>query len=127
MEIVKIILIGIVGILSYAYLKQLDSGLANLCAVSTGILIILTTVSYIITTVNFFKEFSYKSGISANLINLILKITVISYLTEFSVSLSEDVGVKSIGVKIEFASKIIIFVLSFPIIKNLFDIIFSFL
>ncbi len=123
MEIVKIACMAVVGAIIYVYLKSNGSELAGLSALSTGIILILTTVSYLISAVGFFSEMASKTGISSNLFLLVIKITAISYLADFSSSLCEDLGVKSLGDKVSFASKIMIFTLATPVIINLFDVI----
>lgn len=125
MEILKIASVGVVGALIFIYLKSNSSELSGLCAVATGILLILMTIDYIVMAVEFFKTMSDRTGISSGVFKIIIKIVAISYLADFSSSLCSDLGVGSLGVKVSFASKIIIFVLSFPIIMNLFDIITS--
>ena len=51
----------------------------------------------------------------------------ISYVLEFATSLCEDLNVKSIEAKLSFAGKLIIFVISLPIYKELFNVITSFI
>lgn len=123
MEILKIICIAVVGALVFVYLKTNGSELSGLCAVSTGILLLITTINYVITAVSFFSEMASKTGISSEVFLLVIKITAISYLADFSSSLCEDLGVKSIGNKVNFASKIIIFTMSTPIILTLFEVV----
>ena len=110
MEIIKIIFIGIVGTLVFVYLKNNGSELSGLCAIATSILIIILTVGYIIDAVSIFSAISERTGISSDLFVLIIKIISISYLSDFTYSFCEDAGVKSIGDKVNFACKIIIFV-----------------
>lgn len=123
MEIIKIACIAVIGAIVFVYLKTNGSELAGLSALSTGIILILTTVSYLISAVGFFSEMASKTGISSNLFLLVIKITAISYLADFASSLCDDLGVKSLGDKVNFASKIIIFTLSTPVIINLFDVV----
>ena len=123
MDILKIVCIAVVGALVFVYLKSNNSDLAGLCALSTGILLLITTISYVISAVGFFSEMASKTGISSEIFLLIIKIISISYLADFTSSLCDDLSVKSIGNKVNFASKIIIFTLSTPIIVTLFDVI----
>ena len=125
MEIIKIIFIGIVGTLIFIYLKNNNSELSGLSAIATSILIIILTVGYIVDTVKIFSLIAERTGISQELFTLIVKIISISYLSDFTYSFCEDAGAKSIGEKVNFTCKIIILVLSAPIINNIFNVISS--
>ncbi len=125
MEILKIILVSVVGIILFAYLKANNSELSGLSAVACGIVILILTVDYVIEAVDFFKNMASTTGIDSNVFKLITKIVAISYLTDFAQSLCVDLGSTSIGEKVSFAGRIIIFVLSIPIFMNLFEIISS--
>lgn len=127
MEILKIVLIGIIGAVSYVYLKSTNQELCGLLSLGTGIVILLFSLSYLFTAVNFFKTFALSTGISSEILTIILKITAISYLISFTETLCEDMGVTSIGSKIEFAGRVMIFVLALPIYSNLFNILSNFI
>lgn len=125
MEILKIICIAVIGALIFLYLKSNNSELSGITAVTTGILIIILTVDYISETVAFFSKMASTTGVSSELFVLIVKIVAISYLADFSSSLCEDLGAKSIGDKVNFASRLIVFVLSLPILSNLLTVVSS--
>ncbi len=127
MEILKIVVIGLIGAISFLYLKSTGSELCGLLSLGTCILILLSTLSYVFSVINFFKDFATNTGISSSVLLLILKITAISYLISFSQTLCEDMGVSSIGVKIDFAGRVVIFVMAIPIYTNLFNILTNFI
>ena len=127
MELIKIALIAVVGALLFIYLKSNSSDLAGLVVVATGILILLLTVDYVIETVTFFKKIGQNTGIDSSFLKIIVKIVAVSYLADFSSSLCADLGSTNLGEKVSFAGRIIIFVLSFPIFINLFNVITSFI
>ncbi len=127
MEILKIVLIGVIGAFCYVFLSSTKSEIAPLCLLATGLILIIEVLNYLLISVDFFKELSQKSGISGELLTTVLKIMAISYVLEFSMSLCEDLNVKSIQTKLAFSGKLIIFVLSLPIYKELFNVITSFI
>ena len=127
MELIKIALIAVVGALLFIYLKSNSSDLAGLVVVATGIFILLLTVDYVIETVTFFKKMGQNIGIDSSFLKIIVKIVAVSYLADFSSSLCADLGSTNLGEKVSFAGRIIIFVLSFPIFINLFNVITSFI
>lgn len=127
MEILKIVLIGLVGAFCYVFLSSTKSEIAPLCLLATGVVIVIEIVNYLILSVNFFNELALSTGISGELLRTVLKIMAISYVLEFSISLCEDLNVKSIQTKLAFSGKLIIFVISIPIYKELFSVITSFI
>lgn len=64
---------------------------------------------------------SDKSGINYTFISVLLKITGIAFLTEFSVNICKDAGEGAIATKVEMAGKVLIIALSIPIISALLD------
>ena len=125
MEILKVLSIGVIGAFVFIYLKSNGSELSGLSIIATGVLLLITVLGYVVTVVGFFSEMASKTGISSEIFILVIKIIAISYLADFTTSLCEDMGAKSIGDKVSFASKIIIFTISSPIIVTLFDVISS--
>ena len=127
MEIFKIVAVGLIGAFCYVFLSSTKSEIAPLCLLATGIVIVIQVVNYLLISVSFFKELASFSGISGELLTTVLKIISISYVLEFSTSLCEDLNVKSIQTKLAFSGKLIIFVISIPIYKELFSLITSFI
>ena len=126
MEIFKIIAIAIIGAFCYFFLNATKSEIAPLVLLATGIVLVIEVVNYLIITIDFFKEFAFLQGIGGNLITTVLKVMAISYVLEFATSLCQDLNVKSIETKLVFCGKLIIFVISLPIYKELFSVITSF-
>ena len=125
MEILKIVLVGIVGAIIYCYLKGVNSELSTLSVVATGLVILMLSISYVVDSFQFFSEMSQKSGIDSGIFVIIVKIIVISYLVDFAVNFCEDLGVKSISDKIVLGGKLIIFTISIPIFNSLIQTISS--
>ncbi len=119
MEIIKIVSIAVIGAIFFFYLKSVNSELSGLLCLGTGILILIISVEYVISAISFFKEFISTLGITSSILLLVVKITIIAYLIEFSKNLCEDLGSKSLGSKVDFAGRIIIFVTSIPIFTSL--------
>jgi stage III sporulation protein AD len=61
------------------------------------------------------------TGISKSFIILLLKITGISILTEFVVSICRDMGENSIANKVDLGGKLIVISLSIPVISSTLD------
>lgn len=125
MEIIKVISVAIVGALIFSYLKTTNSELSGIVAVAVGIIIVISVIEYLTKTVAFFVEITKRTGLSSDSFVTIVKVIAVSYLADFCESLCTDLGVKSIGDKVNFASRIIIFTLAIPVFINLYEIVSS--
>ncbi len=119
MEIFKFVLIGVIGAIIYVVLKKENSEIATLSLIATSLTLIILIVDYAVSVLNIFKELSTKTGISPSIFTIIIKTIIIAYLTEFSKSFCDDVGVSSIGNKVILAGKIFIFITVSPILFSM--------
>lgn len=122
-ELIKIIGIGLIGIIAIAILKQYRPEYTIYISLLAGILIIFITMDKLSAIVNLLTSISEKASINNTYIKILLKITGIAILSEFAVSVCKDSGENSIASKIELGSKVIIISMSIPIISNLLDLI----
>ena len=119
MEIFKIVAVGVISAILIVYLKHLNSDLAMPLTVCCGIILLIMTVSYVEDFITLFTNLSQISGLDGTVLKIILKILAVSYLIEFSSALIEDFGLKSIADKVVFGGKVLILILSAPIIEGL--------
>lgn len=127
MIVIKIVTLTLAGVLAVVYLRQINSELSTLAAVGAGVALILTVVSYMFTAVDFLRDLSEKTKVGGAVTVLVIKITVISYLIEFTESLCNDSGVTSLGKKVAFCGKLIILVSGLPIVYELIENVLSLL
>ena len=118
MEVYKIVAVGLVCTVLVVWLKSVGSEYALLAAIASSVLLLTMTLSYVIRFVGFFNRLSETTGVSSEVVVLVLKILGISYLIEFSSSLIEDFGLKSLSEKVVFAGKIVILTLSVPVMES---------
>jgi stage III sporulation protein AD len=118
MDIFKIIGICFLALVLSIILKEYKKEYSVYVLVVCGIIIILYSIDTIKEIFSFVKNVS-----NNNFINLLLKITGISILSEYAMSICKDSGETSIASKIDFGSKIIIISLSIPIISNTLEIL----
>ena len=123
MEIFKIILLGVVSTMLIALVRESKPELAVLLGVASGIAVLIMVVDALFDIVNTFYNIAYITGLSSNMFAAILKIIGIGYITEFAANICVDAGNKSIGDKISFAGKIVILVLSLPIVEGVVSVI----
>lgn len=123
MEVFKVVIIGVVCTIVIVYLKNVNSDFVMPVTICSGILILCLTLSYVNDFIDLFKTIAENSGLDSSIFKIILKIVAISYLVEFSATLIEDFGLKSLADKVVFAGKILILTMSAPIIESLINVV----
>lgn len=125
MEIYKIFAFAIVCAVLCFYLKNINSELFIPILLASGAILLYFSLDYLIDVTQFFSLLFDKTKIDKQIILLIFKIVLIAYLIEFTVSLIEDFGLKSLADKFLFTGKILLFCLSIPIFELFAKTIFS--
>ncbi len=116
MDIIKIIGVGFIALIITIILKEYRKEYAIYVVIICGVIILLYSLDTIIAIVNFIKDISKNRSFNTEFISCLLKITGISILTEYAVSICKDSGESSIASKIDFGGKILIISMSIPII-----------
>ena len=121
MEIIKIIGIGLISLVIILILRQYKPEYAIYVSLIAGILILTLSLGELTGVINLLRDISSKANINTKFLSLLLKITGISFLTEFAVSISKDSGETAIANKIDLGGKVLIIVISIPIITALLE------
>ncbi|WP_303861114.1 stage III sporulation protein AD [Alkalibaculum bacchi] len=125
MDIFQIAIIGIVATLLIVLIKKYNPEYQIFIAVATGVIILFVIYSYLGPILQSFQSLWSKTDIDNSYFEIILKVIVIAYITEFGAQICKDAGENSIGMKIELAGKVIIVYLSVPIVLSLIDFIIN--
>lgn len=123
MGILEIVALGIIATITVVLLKETKPEIAALVGLGAGIIIIITVLDSLFEIIYAFYNIAEQTGIDKGIFSSVLKIIGIGYISEFSSNICADAGVKSIGDKISFASKVIIMLLALPIMQSLIKII----
>lgn len=123
MDIIKIAAVGIITAVCAMLLRDTKSELAVLVTVAGGCIILLMVLDSFLGIFVALKNLMERAGIGGQIFSLLIKIIGIGYITDFSAGLVEETGAKSLADKIVLAGKVVIMVLSLPILIKLFDII----
>ncbi len=115
--------IGLVGTIVVVVLRQVKPELAIFAGTCTGVVIILLVTTSLGQLFSAVKNLTANNNISNGIMEYIIKIIGIGYLTEYASGISEDYGSKSIGKNIQLAGKVAILMLALPIISNIIDAI----
>ena len=125
MVIIKLCVIAAITAVCAFVLKSHKSELVPLCLAAGGILMVLTAFDYVAESVQLLKEFSQSSGISSSAMRAIFKIIGIGYIVELTAASVKDLGFESVADKLIMCGRIVIFLVSVPILRSLYDVIIS--
>ena len=123
MEILKVLILGIILSVMTVLLKQIKPEYSLICIIVGSIILVAYILSGISTIFDYFSVIVEKTGIDNVMFTTLLKIIGVGYLIEFTAGICVDSGNNSIADKVVLAGKILIFILSMPIITNLFNLI----
>lgn len=123
MDIIKIIGIGIMALIIIVIIRQYKPEFAMYVSIISGAIIIFMVLDKITGIITLLTNLSKKTGMNAEYLGILLKITGIAILTEFAVSICKDSGETAIASKVDFGGKIIVISMSIPIISALLELI----
>ena len=123
MDIVKIIGIGLIAVIIIVILKQYRPEFAMYASLIAGILIFALISTKLSGIIEVLKSLS----INNEFLVLLIKITGIAILTEFTVSICKDAGESAIASKVDLGGKVIIMSMSVPIMSSLLEVILNIL
>ena len=123
MEIIKIVGIGFIALFMIIILKQYKPEYAIYVSIIAGIIIIILVMDKLTNIIHLLTSLQNKGSINNQFILILLKITGIAFLTEYSSSICKDEGETAVATKIDIGGKIIIIAISIPIIQALLELL----
>lgn len=127
MEIVKIMGVAIIGAVSALILKEHKPQLAIVVGIATAAVLFLMVLSQVEYVLNVVTLTATGLDINIEYIAAIFKMIGISYLSQFGSEICRDAGQNAIAAKVELAGKIMIVVLSVPVLIELMNLLVSLL
>lgn len=127
MEIVKIIGVGLIATIILAIIRTYKPELTIYVSIIAGAIIFSMVMDKLSAIIDLLTNLSKKSGINAQYVAILLKISGIAILSEFAVSVCKDLGEIAVATKIDLAGKIIIISISIPIISALLELLIKIL
>lgn len=127
MEVVKIVMIGITGVLLALFLKESKPEYSVYLRFAVGICILgyaVEKLSYLFESIKKIQEFL---PVDEKYVLVLLKMTGATYIGQFSSSICKDAGYAAIAGQIELFVKLYLMVLSLPVLLALVETIHNFL
>lgn len=127
MDMLKIGIIGIVGILIATQLKGTKIEFGVYIGLATSVIIFFYAISKLEIVIETIDKISGYIEINNVYISTLIKMIGITYIAEFSSSICKDAGYQAISNQIEVFGKLSILAVSMPILLALLETINSFL
>ena len=127
MDILRIAALGTAGVLLGITVKGAKPEFALLVTVGAGLCILAGTVGKMQYLLGMLAQMKSYLPVDSSYLNTLLKMLGITYVGQFSAGICKDAGYQTIAVQIEIFGKLMILVLSMPILTALLDTIREFL
>lgn len=127
MDIIKIIGVGLIALIIIIILKQYRPEFVIYVSIIAGVIILILIMDKVSAIIDLLTSLSNKTVINNEFLVLLIKITGIAFLMEFSVSICKDSGETAIANKIDIGGKVLIISMSIPIIASLLETIIKIL
>ena len=123
MELARILGVGLVTAVAALLLRSSKPELSFAVTIAGSVVILLLALEPAAEAFGIFAELGARTGIDSELIKVIVKIVAIGYLVEFSAGILRDFGQDALSDKLVFCGKIVILVLSVPILESVLELL----
>ena len=123
MEIMKIIGVAFVTAITSVLLKSTKPELSFAVTITGVIVILLFVIDSLQNVLIAFSAIAQTTGIQNGLLKILLKIVGVGYITEFGAGILQDFGSSAVADKVVLGGKIVIVVLSLPVVQSLLTMI----
>ena len=123
MDVLKISALGIVTAVLVITIKKTHPEMALQLSIIAGLILFLFSIDYLREVVDFIRDFSERFSFAYQSILLVIKIIGIAYVCEFTIQILKDAGESAIASKVELAAKLVVIVVSLPLLTTFLDLV----
>lgn len=127
MGILQILGCGFLVLVLWLVLQQYKSTLRVFVVIAFGLVLFLSMAGQLQALLQTLLQLSQQAGVNVIYLTTIFKIIGIAWLTEFLSQVCRDAGSNALAVKLEFAAKLSILLLAFPILTAVLESILTIL
>lgn len=127
MDIIKISILGVCGVMLGFLLKSTRPEYASFLTMAIGLFILGLAVGKVTYLFQTLEKIRQSLPIDGNVLSALVKMIGITYIGQFSSSICKDAGYQAIGSQIELFCKLSVMVLSMPVLLALLETIEEFL
>ena len=125
MDIIKVSILGIAGVLVCMMLKQQNCQYCQAAALASALVILAYSVTRIKVIVDTVNELSSYVRVEEKYIAILLKMAGIAYIAEFASSVCKDAGQQATAGQIEVFARLSLLIISLPAVGALIETIGS--
>lgn len=127
MNIMQLLGCGFLTLVVYLVLQEYKSNTAIFVVTAFGILVLVQSTEYLQQIIDTLLAVCVQAGVRIAYFTVIIKMIGIAWLAEFLCQICRDAGSGALAVKLEFAAKISILMMFFPILTELLHSIIAIL
>ncbi len=127
MDVVKVAVLGLVGVMVGLFFKQVRPEYTLYISLATGLLILILAAGKLEAVFVMIRQIQSYLPIKTTYVTAILKMVGIAYIGQFSAGLCRDAGYSSVAGQIELFCKLSILLISLPILLALLETLQGFL
>ena len=123
MEILKIIMVALAGVTAASLVQSVRAEVSVYIALATGVILLIMILGSLTNLFEYFEAIYSKVEYGREYFPVIIKVLVIAYLSDFTAQLCKDAGQAAIGTKVELAGKVMVFLISIPVLASVTGLI----
>lgn len=123
MDIFKIISFAFVALFVLIIIRQDKPNYALFISLIASVLILIFLIPNITMVIKLIRNFTFKSNLDFIYIDVVFKVIGISFLATLCSEVCKDAGENALAKNVELAGKILILILSIPILTAVFEAI----
>ncbi|MCL1935556.1 MAG: stage III sporulation protein AD [Defluviitaleaceae bacterium] len=127
MGIIQIVGAALVVTILSILVKRMGSDIGLMVSILGGILIFFMVLPQLIEVISVLGNLAQNIDTNLNHITIILRVIGVAYIAEFGAQICKDAGEGAIASKIELSGKVIIMVMSAPVIVSFLNVIITML
>lgn len=121
MEIAQVVGFGVMATIFILFIRQNRPEIAQLLSIAVGIALIFYLLGYLKLIVDMITELALEAEVNAVFLRTLLRVIGVAYLAEFGAQICRDAGEGNVALKIEFAGKLIILVMTVPVLMSVLE------
>ena len=127
MDIIRISLLGICGVVAWLFLKGTRTEYVSFITMGIGIIILGLAVDKLDYLFRMIGKIQQSLSVDPEYFLTLIKMIGITYIGQFSAGICKDAGYQSVALQIEIFARLGIMVLCIPILMTLLEVVRGFL
>lgn len=125
MEIGQVVGFGVMAAVFILFIRQNRPEIAQLLSIVVGIVLLFYLLGYLRLIIDIITELAFEADIDSVYLRTLLRVIGVAYLAEFGAQICRDAGEGNVALKIEFAGKLIILVMTVPVLLSVLESIMN--